>query len=133
MDRQKFGEALLNAVDFAFHSLGESCQQALYFHLEKTFRIERSEIPNKVEEFDNALKSIFKDGAICLERLMLKKLWGELGFKFEEKHGFDFVEAVSKVRSMASGKESLVTFSDFREEGSVVKSKRGGGKLESES
>lgn len=120
----------MNAVDFAFHSLGESCQQALYFHLEKTFHIERSEIPNKVEEFDNALKSIFKNGAVFLERVMLKKLWGELGFKFEEKHDFDFVVAVSKVRRMALGKESLVMVPVFREEVIAVKSKRGGGKLE---
>lgn len=133
MIHQRFREAFLNAVDFAFRSLGESCQQALYFHLETTFHIERSKIPNKVEEFDNALKSIFNNGAIFLERLILQKLCRELKFKYKEKSGFDFVKAVSKVRSMALEKESLVTALDFREEVIHVKRKRGGGKFASES
>lgn len=102
MVTQKFNDALLKAVDFAFDSLGKSCHQALYFHLEKTFHVPREEIPSKVEEFDNAIKLIFKDGAVYLEKLILEKLCENLGVKFEGKHGFDFVDAVSKVRSMVS-------------------------------
>jgi len=84
-------------LTLALHSLGESYRQAVCFHLETVFHIERSEIPNKVEEFDNALKSIFKDGAVCLDRLILVKLCEESVFKSEEKHGFDFVEAVFRL------------------------------------
>lgn len=133
MTDQKFDEALRKAVDFAFQALGKSCQLALYFHLKTIFRVERVDIPNKVEEFDDALNSIFRDGAVFLERLILQRLCEELGVKFEEKYVFDFVEAVSKVRSMALGKEPLVMVSDFREEVTVVERKRGGGKFESES
>lgn len=133
MTDQKFDEALLKAVDFAFQALGKSCQLALYFHLKTIFHVERADIPNKVEEIDDALNSIFRDGAVFLERLILQRLCEELGVKFKEKYVFDFVEAVSKVRSMALGKEPLVIVSDFREEVTVVERKRGGGKFESES
>ncbi len=130
---QKFDEALLNAVDFAFHALGKSCQLALYFHLKTIFHVERVDIPNKVEQFDDALNSIFRDGAVFLERLILERLCEELRVKFEEKYVFGFVEAVSRIRNMFSERESLLMVSDCGEEVSVVKRKRGGGKFESES
>jgi hypothetical protein len=129
MTLKKFDETLLNAVDFAFNSLGRSCKQALYFHLKKTFHVGRGEIPEKVEEFDNALKLIFKDGAIFLERLILDELCESLEVKFEE-NVLNFDEAVSKIRSMVLERESLLMVSDFGEV-SAVKSKRGGEKFDS--
>jgi len=127
---QKFDEALLNAVDFAFCSLGKSCQQTLYFHLKTSFHIERAEIPNELEEFDNALKLIFKSGAVFLEKLILEKLCEELGVKFGKKHGSNFIEAIFGIRRMALEKESLLMVSSFLEEITVVKRKHGGGKRE---
>lgn len=130
---QEFDDVLLNAVDFAFRTLGKSCQQALYFHLKTTFYIERLEIPDKVEEFDNALRLIFSDGAVFLERLILQKLCEELGVGVEKKQVFDFVEAVSKIRGMVVEKKSLLTISDFGEEVTVAERKSGDGMSESES
>lgn len=127
MKSQKFDDALHKAVDFAFNSLGKSCRQSLYFHLKTTFHISRTEIPEKVEEFDNALKLIFKDGTIFLERLILDKLCESLEVKFEE-NVLNFDEAVLKIRSMVLERESLLMVSDFGEV-SVVKSKRGGEKV----
>jgi hypothetical protein len=128
MTFKKFDVALLKAVDFAFNFLGRSCKWALYFHLKKTFHVGRREIPEKVEEFDNALKLIFKDGAIFFERLILDELCECLEVKFEEKNMFNFDEAVSEIRSMVLERESLLMVSDFGEV-SAVKSKRGDGKV----
>lgn len=130
MTLKKFDDTLLKAVDFAFNSLGRSCKQALYFHLKNTFHVGRREIPEKVEEFDNALKLIFKDGAIFLERLILDELCEGLEVKLEEKNVLNFDEAVSEIRSMVLERESLLMVSDFGEV-SVVKSKRGGEKFDS--
>jgi hypothetical protein len=128
MTPKEFDDALLKAIDFAFNSLGRSCKQALYFHLKKTFHVGRGEIPEKVEEFDNALELIFKDGAIFLERLILDKLYEGLEVKFERKNVLNFDEVVSKIRSMVLERESLLMVSDFGEV-SAVKSKRGGEKV----
>jgi hypothetical protein len=130
MTLKKFDDTLLNAVDFAFNSLGRSCKQALYFHLKKTFHVGRREIPEKVEEFDNALKLIFKDGAIFLERLILDELCESLEAKFERKNVLNFDEAVSEIRSMVLERESLLMVSDLGEV-SAVKSERGGEKFDS--
>lgn len=129
MVSQESDEALLKAVDFAFQALGKSCQLALYFHLKTIFHVERADIPNKVEEFDDALNSIFRDGAVFLEKLILEKLCEELGVQFEEKNVFDFVEAVSKIRGVVLEREPFLAISGF-EEVTVVKGKSGGEKLE---
>jgi hypothetical protein len=130
MKSQKFDDALLKAVDFAFNSLGKSCRQALYFHLKTTFHINRTEIPEKVEEFDDAVRLIFKGGAGFLERLILEKLCESFEIRFKEKNPLSFVEAISKVRGMVLERESLLMVSDFGEV-SAVKSKRGGEKFDS--
>jgi hypothetical protein len=133
MALKKFNDALLKAVDFAFNSLGESCRQALYFHLKTTFHLGRAEIPERVGEFDNAIRLIFKDGALFLENLILEKLCDSLRVDFEENDVLDFVEAVFKVRNTVSERESLLAVSDVSEGVAVVERGRGGEKLESES
>jgi hypothetical protein len=131
MKNQRFNRALLNAVDFAFHSLGQSCKQSLYFHLKATFHIERVEISDRVEEFDRALRLIFKDGAVFLERLILKKLCEDLKVRFEEESASGFVEAISKIQRLVLENESVLMAPSFSNIASV-ESGTGGEEVESE-
>jgi hypothetical protein len=127
MSNKRFNEAFLRAVDFAFDSLGKSCKQALYFHLKNSFYVEQDDVSEKVEDFDDALSLIFKDGVVYLKRLVLKKLCEDLRVKFEESYVDDFVGAVSKLKGMFSEDKSLVTVvSGFNEDGALVKKRRGG-------
>jgi hypothetical protein len=73
-----FNELLLEAIDAAFSSLGESPKSAIYFALADRFNIQRHEIPNRLEDFTCALEKIFKDGAKCLNILFLKNLNAKL-------------------------------------------------------
>jgi hypothetical protein len=107
MSRERFNKILLEAVDFTFDSLGESCNQALYFHLETSFHVRREEIPNKTRFFDRALKLIFKSGSVFLEKLILKKMCEELNVEFEEKETFDYVEAIAKITSTVLDENGL--------------------------
>ena len=131
MKNQRFGKALLDAVDFAFNSLGQSCKQSLYFHLKATFHIERTEISDRVEEFDRALRSIFKDGAVFLERLILKKLCEDLDVKFEERDASDFVVDMVRIQSIALENESVLMASSVSDI-ATVESETGGEKVGSE-
>lgn len=134
VSNKRFNEAFLRAVDFAFDSLGKSCRQALYFHLKNSFNVGQEDVSEKVEDFDEALSLIFKDGVVYLKRLILKKLCEDLRVKFEERYVNDFVRAVSKLKGMVSEDESLVTVvSDFIDERALVKKRRGGERVGSES
>lgn len=76
--RKDFNELLLEAIDAAFSSLGESPKSAIYFFLAEKFNIQKHEIPYRLEDFACALEKIFKDGTKCLEILFLKNLNAKL-------------------------------------------------------
>jgi len=78
-----FEKLLLEAVDEGLSSLGDSPKQAIYFYLEKTFKINKQEIPYKIEEFAEALEKIFELGAKFLEILIIKCLYNRVGQIFE--------------------------------------------------
>jgi len=109
MTRQMFDSLLLNAVDSALCSLGESCQQAIYFHLEKTFSIEKQKIPEKIEEFDRSIKAIFQQGATFLEAAIMQTLCKELGIRLENASGTDFPSAVQSVREIVLRERQFVS------------------------
>jgi hypothetical protein len=79
---ETFGQLLLEAIDEAFRSLGESVKASIYFHLEDRFQIKRQEIPERIEAFSDALEQVFGLGAKHLEILYMKKFvrqdWGAL-------------------------------------------------------
>ena len=65
---------LLEAIDEALSSLGETPKKAIYYQLEMAFNIKTKEIPNKIDDFSRALEQIFGLGARHLEILFMKNL-----------------------------------------------------------
>ena len=59
MPNGEFEKLLVEAIDESFYSLGESPKQAILFHLENTFKIDKQKIPDKIDSFDNALKNFW--------------------------------------------------------------------------
>ena len=74
MRKSEFEKILVDAIDDSFSSLGESPKQAIFFHLDNTFKIKAQEIQNKLDSFDHAIKKLFGAGADFLEALIVKKL-----------------------------------------------------------
>ena len=72
--RKKFEIVLLEAVDEAFSTLGESVKASIYFHLEHKFIIPKQDIPYRIDDFSDALERIFGVAAKHLEILIMKKL-----------------------------------------------------------
>lgn len=72
--RKKFNILLIEAIDEAISSPGESSKTAIYYHLETAFNIKKQEIPNKVDVFSRALERLFGFGAKHLEILFMKSL-----------------------------------------------------------
>jgi hypothetical protein len=77
-----FEKLLVAAVEDSFSSLGESPKQAIFFHLENTFKIKGQEILSKLASFDEALRNFFGSEA-GLETLIVKKLCEKPG-SFDE-------------------------------------------------
>jgi len=95
-----FDEILLEAIDEALSSLGESAKQSIYFHLEDKFKISRDEIPKRLKEFAEGLEKIFGVGARFLEIMIMKRLYAHIGKPLEwgESEEFVFLNYVEAAR-----------------------------------
>lgn len=80
----------------------------LYFHLKMTFHLTKRNIPERVEEFDEALKFIFKDGAAILEKLILRRLCETLRVRFNEDDTLDFAESIFEIKRAFSSNVTLI-------------------------
>jgi hypothetical protein len=98
--KKAFEKLLLEAVDEALASLGDSAKQAIYFHLEKKSKIERNEISERVEDFAEGLQKIFGVGAQFLEILIMKQLHERIGqpLEWDTSKELIFAEYVAAAR-----------------------------------
>jgi hypothetical protein len=96
-----FEELLLEAINDGLASLDKPAKKAFYYNLEKTFDINRWDIPYKIEEFTYALERIFGIGAKILEIQIMKCLYKKVGYTFksyQEPANLEFIEYVSAVK-----------------------------------
>lgn len=74
-----FNKILLEAIDSALSSLGESVKESVYYNMEKIFSIKRYDIPFRIDDFSKALERIFGPGARPLEIMFMKHLHDRVG------------------------------------------------------
>jgi len=98
--QKTFEKLLLESIDKALDSLGESARQSIYFHLQSKFKITKQDIPQHLEDFENGLEKIFGLGAQFLEILIMKDLYTKIGHPLEwkEGHPLEFVEYVKTAK-----------------------------------
>jgi hypothetical protein len=107
--QNNFSKILLAAVEESLSSLGNSPKQAILFHLEDSFKIKKEHIPENITEFAKALEKIFGPGALYLEKLIVKRLYENLGLEFEDVESRDFLECVDQVKKRLPHKEGYIT------------------------
>jgi len=102
-----FEKILIEAVDEALASLGESAKQSIYFHLEDKFKIAKNDIPNRLEDFADGLEKIFGLGARFIEILVMKSLFKKIGqpLEWDESKELVFVEYVAAAKRSFAKKE----------------------------
>jgi hypothetical protein len=93
-----FSKLVLAAVDESLSSLGDSSKEAIFFHLEASFKLKRENIPTDLTQFSRALEGILGPGASYLEQLIARRLHEKLGLKFEERDHLDFSECVGNMK-----------------------------------
>jgi len=100
LSRKTFEEILLESIDEALSSLGESVKESIYFHLKDKFKISREEIPWRIRDFAEGLEKIFGFGARFLEILIMKRLYAriEQPLEWNESEEFIFVNYVEAAR-----------------------------------
>ena len=74
----EFDDILLETIDETLSSLGEPVKNAVYFHLQTNFCINKNEIPKKINEFSDIIQKIFGSGAGRLEIKLMKTLHSKI-------------------------------------------------------
>jgi hypothetical protein len=109
-ENKQFEEKLLEAIDEGLSFLGESPKQALYFHLEKTLKMNRLDIPYRIEEFTDAIEKIFGTGAKILEIQIMKCLFKKIGYKFKhypKQKSLTFKKYIAAVKQEKNNYENI--------------------------
>jgi len=95
-----FNLLLIDSIDEALLSLGESARRSIYFHIEKNFKVERKEIPGDLEHFQLALEKIFGVGARYIEILIMRNLYQKMGrsFNLRKNDQLEFIKYVEAAK-----------------------------------
>jgi hypothetical protein len=107
MKRMDFNKTLLEAVDHALLSFGESPRKAIYYHLNKNFKLQREDIPEDAVRFSEALNAFFGSGADVIEKLIVRNLYNKLNLTLEEKNCLEIVDYISLARGIAKREQRL--------------------------
>jgi len=100
VSERDFDKILLEAVDEGLSSLGQSAKQAIYFHLEKDFNIDKEEISSRVNDFASAIEKIFGLGANVIEILIMLRLHEKVGLhiKLHRSEDLTFTQYVAEAK-----------------------------------
>ena len=114
-----FDKFLLRVIDEALNSLGKSVRQSIYFHIKNKFSINRNEIPENLQEFQEGLEKIFGTGARFIESLIIKNLHAKIGrpLVIGKREQLKFIEYVGAAKQSYLGN---VTTQPFERQGSSL-------------
>ena len=73
-NEDEFKSTVIETVDESFASFSNLDMQAVYLHLENTFKIKKQEIPYKIEGFTDAIEQMFGNGAKLIEMRIIEAL-----------------------------------------------------------
>jgi hypothetical protein len=71
---KEFSEILVESIDEAFLTLGEKAKSSMYFYLDTKFAISKQDIPERLDDFSDALEQILGLAARQIEILIMKCL-----------------------------------------------------------
>ncbi len=109
MPPNDFAKLLIAAVEESLASLGDSSKQAIFYHLEASFKLKKENIPVNLTEFAMALERIFGPGAPYLEKLIAQRLHEKLGLCCEDELGHDFLQCIDNAKKRLSLEEECIT------------------------
>jgi hypothetical protein len=95
-----FDTLLLQAIDETLNSLGKSVGQSIYFHIENTLSVARTEIPQNLKKFQEGLEKIFGSGSGFIEVLIMKNLQTKIegSLAMTKRQQLEFIEYVDATK-----------------------------------
>ena len=99
LEAKVFNRILLEAINEGLSTFGEAFRQVVLFHIGETFRFSEGDLPDKLDQFHQALSSILGSGSRIVEWEILNKLFLRLDLSVEPKRGFfEFTKEVEQAK-----------------------------------
>ena len=97
-----FEKNFIDAIDEAFHSIGNECSQTIYDYLEENFMLNKLNIPKRIKDFSEALERFFGFGAKILEIRIMNNLYQKMEntFKYTNEKTLDFVNYIQSIKML---------------------------------
>jgi hypothetical protein len=81
-------QLIIEVIEKALSSLGESPKKAVWYCLEKNFKVYRADLPRNIVDFEEALQKIFGLGYSFLETLFRNYLTEATALNFDSCNSF---------------------------------------------
>jgi hypothetical protein len=99
LTRKSHRKTILKAIDSVLLDLGEEARHAILYHVEINHSIRLESIPDRIEDFQEALTHLLGVGANAVERLIAQNLYNRLGLNYAEHENWTlsaYVEAATQ-------------------------------------
>jgi hypothetical protein len=94
VSQEEFSGILLQAVDRALLSLGETARYAVYLYVGNNCQIKKEAIPDRIEGFQKALGSLLGAGTRVVEMLIAQNLYREMGLNFVRREDWTLTDHI---------------------------------------
>ena len=94
---------ILECIDRAFSRFGQSVSSVVYWKFQSDTKLDKDKIALRPDLFSNTIREIFRDGALVLERAIIKEL--KLKFNLPDRNYKDLEDAVNSIGLHRNPKE----------------------------
>ncbi|MGQ9564974.1 MAG: hypothetical protein ACUVT5_00300 [Candidatus Bathyarchaeales archaeon] len=95
-----FDKLLLKTIDTSLKEIfTETAASAIYAFLENNYTLNREELPEKIDVFEEGLRRFLSTGAFTVERVILEKLYSALECKYKLNGETDFKSSIMQLRN----------------------------------
>jgi hypothetical protein len=88
-------DQILACIDRGLDRVGPNVKYLVYWHLQKIGHLKRADIPNHSQKFVAALRGLYRESAICVERAIVQEINASFGLTFSST---EIVKAIEQAR-----------------------------------
>jgi len=92
-------ETVINMIEDGLDALGENVGRVILHHLEVRYSLKRNQIPRKLDVFTRALRELFGEGSLTIERIIVETINRKTGTSINETGIRTLSEAVEHLRA----------------------------------
>jgi hypothetical protein len=91
--QSSFEETVNEVVSDTLNEIfSETATRIIFQHLEMNYQLKPEDVATNADTFKEGLEKFLSTGALAIEGIIVKRLYKQLGLKFESREGWTFVD-----------------------------------------